>query len=201
MRLHRRQSSFLGNNGPESMEQLGRWDEFWAERFSDLPLMRGRLLENLRRPVFVATDFSGYDAPRECFRILTQTLAKTYGVPMPHVRFVRTCDNGAMQKRCLMSQSDLLDGGSSCVFSDVMDRLKPEIREWVSSAAPGKNMQVEEAQAANALVETFLQQPGDQLFALDGSCYCEMHRQRCPCHVQPVVQSMLQGASISGAAS
>ena len=197
MHLHRRASSFLDDQGPASLEKLCLWDEFYASRCEEMSVMGDRIMKNLRRGVFIATDFSGFDAPRECFRIMTQALAKK---PLP-VHFVRSCDWDTVPKKTLMLQSDLLDGGSSCVFSNIMDRLQPDVQEWVKEAGPTKAMSPEEARQANQLVEQFLGQAGEVLFSADGLCYCDMHRQRCPSRLWPVLQSMKDDQTGAAASS
>ena len=194
MHLHRRASSFLDDQGPGSLEQLCLWDECYASRFQEMSLMGNRLMHNLKRGTFIATDFSGFDAPRECFRIMTQALSKEFRTEQPlPVYCVRSCDWAPVPKKTLILQSDLLDGGSSCVFSNIMDRLQPDVRDWVQEAGPTKAMSIEEAKQANELVEQFLGQPGEVLFSADGLCYCEMHRQRCPSRLSPALQSMKDG--------
>ena len=202
MSLNRRASSFLDDKGAEDPEQLSQWDQSYVMRIKEYSEMNQRLLVNLQRGLYVATDFSGFDAPRECFRILTRCLDNQQGTCLSDgVHFVRSCDSGDLQKKCLMLQSDMFDDGSSCVFSDVMDRLHPDAREWILAAGPTKTMAIQSAQAANQLVEQFLQHNKDQLFTADGCSYCEMHRQRCPAFISHVLRSKKQVDQASDSAT
>ena len=202
MNIGRRASSLLDDRGAESQEQLNQWDQFYALRFQEFSLMSERLLGNLQRGLYVGTDFSGFDAPRECFRIMTCALDKEFGAQLSdHVHFVRSCDLGVLQKKCLMLQSDMFDAGGSCVFSDVLDRLNPDARDWIKTAGPTKTMSLQGAQAANQLVEQFVQRSKGQLFMGDGCSYCEMHRQRCPAFISAVLQSKKDSGEASSSAS
>ena len=202
MAFSRRASSFLdAREGPASLQELALWDIAFVKRLA-MEGMAASVMDNLSRGLFVTSEFSGFDVPREATRIWTKALATELRVPEPAVWFVRSCDSGRVQKQCLMSQSDKLDGGSSCVFSDALDRLDPDVRDWVKAAGPTKDMPVQEAQEANGLVENFLAGKGAGIFSTDGLCYCEMHRQRCPVHVRPVLRSAMgMGAGSQPAAA
>ena len=90
-----------------------------------------------------------------------------------------SCDIGQHQKQFLLLQSQVLDSSAGCVFSDLLDRLPATTRDWIQSASPTKDMPVEEAQAANALVREFVSSQ-EPLFTSMADAYCHMHRQRCP---------------------
>ena len=177
MMLNRRASSFLDDSGAETAEVLGLWDIEFTKRTKGR-LMCDQLLRNLGHKWVISSDFSGIDAPRECCRIIANHVVKQLGQSQAHMSFVRSCDIGQHQKQFLVLQSQVLDSGAGCVFSDLLDRLPATTRDWIRSASPTKDMPLEEAQAANALVREFVSSQ-DPLFTSMADAYCHMHRQRC----------------------
>ena len=178
MMLNRRASSFLDDSGAETAEVLGLWDTELAKRTKGR-LMCDQLLRNLGQKWVITSDFSGIDAPHECCRIIANHVVKQLGQSQAHISFVRSCDIGQHQKQFLLLQSQVLDSSAGCVFSDLLDRLPATTRDWIQSASPTKDMPVEEAQAANALVREFVSSQ-EPLFTSMADAYCHMHRQRCP---------------------
>ena len=170
---------------------LSSWDKGLANKAAESGL-GARWVENLRHGLCVTTEFSGFDAPRECCRIMAKAVSTALATKEPVVQFVRSCDHGKIQKQCLMLQSDMLSGGSDCVFSGITDRLEPNTREWIAAAGPTKDMDPAEARQANQLIDDFLKTSGSKAFSDDGRCFCEMHRQRCPVHAMPVLKAMQQ---------
>ena len=187
MKLGRRASSFLDSNGPTSAEELGAWDVRYVQKVLTQQ-HAPTLLQNMMRGVLATSDFSGYDAPRESCRIITEALRQEVQFPVKDVQFVRACDNGPSQKRCLKLQSSIFDSCSACVFSDFRDRLPSTYRDWVDCASPTKEMSIEDCQQANAVLETFISKHQADMFPVDATCYCEMHRRRCPVFPGHVVE-------------
>ena len=180
--MFRRDSSFLESRGPETFEDVSGWQRNLATVLLSAK-SAGTLLDNLKQGLLISTDFSGYDAPRECLRVMLGALSDAAQVELPAAFVARSCDYGNPQKRCLMLQSDMYDGGAGCVFSDLHDRLSEEHRSWIAAAGPLKGMKPEEARDANLTVENFLEQHKDLLFSLASRSYCVQHNQTCPVHV------------------
>ena len=55
--------------------------------------------------------------------MLLRSLSDAAGGDQLRGRFLRSCDYAKPRQAYLMAQSELYDGGSSCVFSDMQDRL------------------------------------------------------------------------------
>ena len=188
--MFRRGSSFLDDGGPDDLQRLATWDDKYMAIVMQSKLA-GPLLRNMQRGLLVSTDFSGYDAPRECFRILSAALSKGFlssQVP-PKIHVVRSCDCGTLQRRCLEMQSETMDHGASCVFNDVAHRLDDDTRQWLIEASPTKKMSIAEAQAANKMVGEFLETNRATIFRPEVDSYCSMHRQRCPVFTLPALRS------------
>ena len=191
MKLGRRASSFLESDGPETIHELGAWDSRYLAALKGTK--EGHILhQNLQRSLLVATDFSGFDAPRECCRVLSEALAREWNEPVPVVRFLRSCDWGKLQ-------SQVFDDGAACVFGNILDRLTEDQKMWIEAASPSKAMSPAEAQAANALIESFMAQQRD-LFSVDAKSYCFMHRRQCLVHVKQALKNMTSGSSSACAA-
>ena len=194
MNLARRASSFLDTSGPQTAEQLGKWDETFVQRVLQEDVFSSVLMQNMGRGWLVSSDFSGYDAPKEGSRILVQALRKHVRNPksIKDIRFVRACDMGEEQKQCLKMQSSLHESSASCVFSNVLDRLPEVHRDWIMEASPAKEMDLDQAREANMLVEQFVSRQGAAMFPPKAMCYCEMHRRRCPAFPGAVLEQAAQ---------
>ena len=193
MKFGRRASSFLESHGPETMDDLATWDSTYLAALKGTK--EGRVLhDNLQRSLLVATDFSGFDAPRECCRLMSEALAREWNESVPVVRFVRSCDWGNLQQQVLMLESQVYDDGGACVFGNILDRLTEDQKLWIEAASPSKEMSLEDAQAANSLIQSFMAQNRDQ-FSVDAESYCFMHRRKCPVHVKQVLKNMTPASS------
>ena len=84
----RRDISFLEDRGPESVAELGEWNQQFAEFLHRNQPYAEKFMCNIKRGFLVSSDFSGFDAPRECFRIMAPALAQVTKPPyVPAVRF------------------------------------------------------------------------------------------------------------------
>ena len=189
--MFRRDSSFMERQGPETLQDLMRWDFRYANILANSPKI-SQLKDNLGRGLLVATDFSGYDAPRECLRMMMSALASVLKVPL-NAKVVRSCDWSKPQQQCLMLQSENMDDGGACVFQDLLDRLPEEYRDWIREAGPTKSMEITDAQQANENVELFLDQNRSALFSPCSKSYCCQHNQSCPVHVLPAFRTQVAG--------
>ena len=202
--MWRRESSFLDNRGPESAEELGCWDDFVTNVLMEAGFFP-QLSKNLGRGILVNSDFSGFDAPRESLRVMAAVLGANEKWPassMPRVRFVRACDSGQSQQRCLQLQSEMLDEGATCVFQDVRGKFDQDTLDWLEQASPTKAMTASQARAANKTVADFLHSSG-AIFSRECTSYL-LQRRKCPAFVLPGLQNpevfAQEGlASVSGA--
>ncbi|CAE7808729.1 unnamed protein product [Symbiodinium sp. CCMP2592] len=173
--------------GPQSSDELLGWAQSYAGKLASLSC-GSQLKENLCRGLLLSTDFSGLDAPRECLRCMLPALSEAFQTSFPEVVVARSCDVGKPQRDCLMLQSEMFHDGASCVFTDILGRLGSSEREWLEAAGPLKNMDVNEARAANQNVEQFLSSNRGRIFSASQKSYCCQHNQNCPVHALPALR-------------
>ena len=183
----RRDSSFLESMGPQSLDELLGWAQSYAGKLASLSC-GSQMKENLCRGLLLSTDFSGLDAPRECLRCMLPALSVAFQTSFPEVVIARACDVGKPQRDCLMLQSEMFHDGASCVFTDTLGRLGHSEREWLQAAGPLKNMDVDEARAANQNVGQFLCSNRGRIFSASQKSYCCQHNQNCPVHALPALR-------------
>ena len=191
MKTNRRESSFLDGLCPESIEELASWDQRHVKALNPRPF-GAQLMIKLRRAMFVATDFSGFDAPRECCQAMSAACEHEFEVK-PRFNFARASDWGDEQQRPLTLRSHKCNEGAICVFGDILDRLQPDHRDWIKSASPTKEMSLADAQMANHLVAQFAS--SNEITQAAATSYCAMRRQRCPVHIRPALQGMSSAQS------
>ena len=120
-----------------------------------------------------------------CLRIIVPALVAGLGVATPHVRCVRSCDWAEMQLYVLKKQSQLLDGSTSCVFSNVEDRLVSRAQSWLSEVAPTRETDSHVVEDSNATMAAFYGEEQRFDFRKDAMCECLVHKQ--PCWAYPAV--------------
>jgi hypothetical protein len=186
--------------GPESAESLGCWDQTFARIFVQSGLARN-LLHNLRFGGLATTDFSGYDSPRESWRVLLPAIASQVGIACPSVHFVRSSDWGKQQSQALCELSTLTDHGSSCVFGDIKDRLTVQSKLWVESASPTKAMSQSSAQEANSSILHFLRTFKDSNYKVSSTAPCLQHCVECPVHALHALRQQRKAATAEASSS
>eukprot|EP00959_Pyramimonas_sp_CCMP1952_P362578 7593110-Pyramimonas_sp.AAC.1 len=99
-----------------------------------------RLMCNLRHQCVFYTDYSGFDCPREAMEVCIQGFVQqnNWTFDKPPVIFKRSCDYGLLQQRVLCRVAKEHDQSSTCVFSDIFDRLPEWGKQWVFAAMPSK---------------------------------------------------------------
>jgi hypothetical protein len=175
--------------------ELADWDSFLLNQLDKIGKGHN-FAQHLRRGLLVGTDFSGYDSPREGLRVLLLAAASKFHIDTSGVRFVRSFDNGAMQRTCLEFQSDSFDNGAACVFGDIKTRLTPQGMDWVNSAMPSKQTPLSQALIANEAIQHFLQDNRNTVFKKDTVAFCYKHRMSCPVYpAHAWNESKLKGGS------
>ena len=138
--------------GPRTTQELAEWDTHYAHKMLHNGLARA-LMHLGRGGLFFATDYSGYESPREGLRIQLAKLCQIMVVPSLAVHFVRSCDQGKLQQKVLLEQSKQFTDCEACVFGDIDERLDAIAKQWVDGVAPTKQMKAADAIAANADIE------------------------------------------------
>ena len=135
-------SSSNGGNiappGPQGFlteSQYAAWPRSLADTFSSRPELFERLRNNLAKPVWCDTDYSGTDSIVES---LTWGIAACAPEASPPV-FFSSSDNGAPQQEFLMHRSKL-QGGKACVFPNLLCRLSPDARTLIEAMEPSPQM-------------------------------------------------------------
>eukprot|EP00435_Cladocopium_sp_Y103_P047823 s241_g14.t1 len=156
--------------GPADVHELFNYPEVlvhdafkkrqWETRFRQL--LQDGLIEH--------SDYSGVSAEREAKRLLFQVLEDNYNFPVSHC-FLRACDIDSNCQDVLIQASDLLDGGRSCVFTDIRAQVHPEaqahcedVLKTINSAAADD---MEASQAANQEIFDYLMQNGEKAVSKD----------------------------------
>ena len=170
----------FGRAGFLTKEEISHWER---NLLGPLPKdMLQRAHHTLTRGVLYCSDFSGYDAPRECLRLLTQHLDSVWPNALEKLWFkaVRSCDWGKQQQRMLMKQSAVLDQGQCCVFGDIVDRPPTFAREWLQTMKPAKGLDAAASALKNKEISHYLSQHGKLLLGKKSTSFCLMHKKNCP---------------------
>ena len=86
-------SSFLENQGPETVEELARWDERLVSKLQ-LVGLASQAMDAMSSGMLLSTDYSGFDFPKEAIRVAVAALEKAEGKCNPEINFARACDWG-----------------------------------------------------------------------------------------------------------
>ena len=130
--------------GPASAAELYNWplammrallDDSEAEESQENIL---RLWSLTQAGVVCVTDYSGFDSPRECIRLGLEAARMLHpDKDWREVEFRRSCDVSPMCSRILCHISKQMDGGNSCVFGDILDRLPDAARDRIDATLGG----------------------------------------------------------------
>lgn len=170
--------------GPESVSELYAWPRDVATAlFSNENNDKFRNFKHmLELGVANVTDYSGIDMPRESMRCLLKGLQSlmNHDIDMTKITWQRSCDSGKLQRKCLEWQSRKFDGGSSCVFKDLLHRLPEHAQQWIQSHWPSKTSSKEDRIAAIQDIQHWLMDHRAELFKPDMCSYCTVHEKFCP---------------------
>ena len=94
------------------------------------PERKQRVMSMLADGFFESSDYSGCGAEREALRLMCHAIEAKTGVSVAH-EVTRACDidAAAQQIHCHLSTS--LDGGTSCVFPDILEQIHPTAQQWL----------------------------------------------------------------------
>ena len=119
--------------GPASYAELSNWPTDLLHRACDAHgLAVARMRELFRHGLDCNSDYSGYDCPRETLTQLFRafTSADFFACQhSPSLRFTRSCDNADLPLRVLLHWAQVVDGGDSCVNSDIEGCLTDDAKD------------------------------------------------------------------------
>ena len=165
--------------GPVSAEEFGQWDRVYAQLFQPYYT---RISDIMRHGVIATTDYSGYDSPRECMRILTPSIFAAMQKPVPQISFLRSCDWGRLQQKVLLHQSVVWDEGSVCLFDNIADRLSSPGVNFIADRPVQKNMPMATRADRNKEILSALLDCRHSWNPVDAVCPCLVHKKLCPVH-------------------
>ena len=123
--------------GPESLEQLFDFPGDLVDAvFADVS-RADRCRRLLMHGVVEHSDYSGICAERESKRLLFQVLREQKRLDVAHV-FTKSCDSDAQCQKVLLHMSAVLDGGASCVFTDIRQQVVEDAQNWCTAMTPGQ---------------------------------------------------------------
>jgi hypothetical protein len=134
------------------------------------------VLQNFEKGFIGLSDYSGYDIPRECVRIVGTHLLHT----SPPVVHLRACDIGPTQQVALADESSLFLDGQGCVFQRLEDRLPLWSREWLDASMPSRLQSKDEHLHAYEQMQIYLMGNRKETFQQSAVSYCMQHRVMCP---------------------
>jgi hypothetical protein len=154
----------------------------------------------LKHDVYMTSDFSALDAPRESMRLLLPALFKLHKQQAPACHSLRTCDHGEAPYEMLTAQAGYWDAYRTCTFVDIKGRLHPDAAGWVQELQPNVVLgpgagEKEGAAAANKAIEEFLMANRAWAAPINTSSYCGVHDRECPVHAGWAL-SMLQAGQL-----
>ena len=139
---------------------VGSLFDFPQDMLKSIGEVDGCLMALLNHGVLEGSDYSGVFAEREAKRLLFGALGELYGFRVRHL-VSRTCDLDQFSQAVLaQASSDLQDGGSSCVFTDIRKQVHIQAQGVLEALTPNGEIAKEEGLAAYASTQSFLQENG-----------------------------------------
>eukprot|EP00973_Karenia_brevis_P026629 3673976-Karenia_brevis.AAC.1 len=86
--------------------------------------------------------------------------------------------------------------GGACVFSDILERVRRDGREWCVEKQKMKKASATEAKESSKMMLQFLTEGRQQFSPMDGCSFCLMHDQLCPVHPGYVFIAAARGTLI-----
>jgi hypothetical protein len=184
--------------GPACIEQLNAWDLRLVEQ-----LRSGhgwdRLTNLLKAGGLFTSSYSGWDAPREGWRVFEERLNSIRGDlglrPSAKTMWVSSCDVGQLQRDVLMKMSSL-EGHRPCVFVDILNMIDPTADRFIRSLLPNPADSAKDKLDAHDQMHQFLRKNSKWAFGPHVTGWCCVHEQDCPVWPLPVWRAAKQHASI-----
>ena len=172
--------------GPADVHELFNYPEVLVHDAFKKSEWESRLRKLLQDGLIEHSDYSGVSAEREAKRLLFQVLEDNYSFPVPHY-FLRACDIDSNCQDVLIQASDLLDGGRSCVFTDIRAQVHPEAQAFCEDVLNKTNCaggdDKEAAEAANQEIFDYLMQNGEKAVSEDSLACAHVPWDSCLHHL------------------
>lgn len=170
--------------GPGSLEQAQAWDARLLNQLSESDSGSIRSLTNLvKSGVLFTSAYSGWDAPREGWRVFQEHLnisLQDIGFPpTPKALWVSSCDVGQLQREVLLKLSGL-EGHRPCVFVDILNHMDPTAERFIRSIVPEPSQSAADKIDAHNQMHKFLHRNSKWAFGPDVKGWCCAHEQDCP---------------------
>lgn len=176
--------------GPASYEELRDWPLDLLHRAcrASEPAVN-RMRDFVWHGLSCNSDYSGYDCPREMLTQLFKgfTHADFFACQhSPSLRFSRSCDNADLPFQVLLYLAEVIDGGDSCVMTDIEGCLTQDAKDHLDKIAERANKILTSTEKKAALKEAFeemqawliLNRGSD--FTHDFRSPCASHGRACP---------------------
>ena len=164
--------------GPECFEELMEWPSFILKEVVADEERKRRLHQVFRQGLSVTSAYSGMDAPRECLTQVAEAM-RIFCEFWPRIEYVHSCDIAELPQKVLRWIAENVDGGQSCVFSDLEDRLPEDAREHLQALAPAENADKETKAAAYLQMWDYLRDHRHACFHQFGTSFCLVHQRQC----------------------
>ena len=123
--------------------------------------------------VLFTSSYSGWDAPREAWRLLQRVLRAGSC-------WCSSCDVGPLQRQALERIGAELSDRRACVHVDVMSFLAPEAQRYVEGLIPDTSASAAQKVEAHTAIMEFLRKNARWAYDPDSRCWCAVHGQACP---------------------
>jgi hypothetical protein len=172
--------------GPTSAEAIGDWPSANAKCIhssgkSEDEEMTLRLFSILQGGLLQYGDYSGIEAARHALDYSVKGMAKEMGWTFEEwpITYTRSCDKGKLQTEVLTKYALTIDGGRSCHFKNMLDRLPEAARNYVTSNMPPKTASNDDKLQAAQQLEQFVQSNKEWMFPADAKSWCSVHGKDC----------------------
>ena len=137
----------------------------------------GKLFE---RTAVVTSDYSGMDSYREALTRGLLAISDQFRLflRLDCIRFARTCDKDELPQKVLLDMNRQVDHKSSCVFSDINDRLCETALDLLDAMMPPA--QASKAFSAKTFSVMFDWLEDNWHWAYLGTSECLSHNKHCP---------------------
>ena len=170
--------------GPSTYAEISKWPIDMLHRATlSGEVCTQRMQEFFGGGLRVNGDYSGYDCPREMLTQLWKAMAleEVYSV-MPTLTFARSCDNAKVPQQALLYLANEVDGGKSCVATDIEKCLTQEATNKLNGFLNVAKDVGDNASFQKAFAEMlgYLLGNLDTVFKPGLAAPCEVHGCECP---------------------
>lgn len=165
-------------DGPTSVEGLLEWPSYVLRQIVGSEERKARLFHCLGRGLEVTSAYSGMDCPREVLVQICEIMRTKYKTYVP-LSFIHACDLAPGPQKCLTWLARHIDGGRSCVFGNLEDRLGEECLNHLDSLSPPAEAYPADKAAAYHAMFKYLCENRGTLFQKLATSWCLVHHRQC----------------------